>query len=299
MTTGMAKGGSKAKRSGVEAPPHADAVAAEKHETGAPRGAEASSVVPLRDRLKRLYDGRTRRAYRFRYGLLIFDIVTLLFVIATSFVERNIWIEIADIAFGVLILADFCARLIISDKPLREFLHPVTWADLAAIVSFLAPLAGEAVGFLRVLRTLRLLHSYQLLTRLRADFPYFRTHEEVIIAVANLGVFLFVMTGFVYETQHMRNPAIHNYADALYFTVTALTTTGFGDITLPGTAGRLLSVIIMIFGVTLFFQLARAILQPAKVRFQCPACGLMRHDVDAVHCKACGELLNIPNEDLD
>ena len=43
------------------------------------------------------------------------------------------------------------------------------------------------------------------------------------------------MTGFVYETQHGRNPEIGNYVDALYFTVTALTTTGFGDITLQGT----------------------------------------------------------------
>ena len=72
------------------------------------------------------------------------------------------------------------------------------------------------------------------------------------------------MTGFVYETQHAINPHITNYADALYFTVTALTTTGFGDITLPGTTGRLISVAIMIFGVTLFFGLARAVLRPAQ-----------------------------------
>ena len=70
----------------------------------------------------------------------------------------------------------------------------------------------------------------------------------------------------------------------------------FGDITLPGTAGRLISVAIMIFGVTLFLRLARALLSPHKVRFPCPACGLQRHDVDAVHCKACGTLLNIPDE---
>ena len=262
------------------------------------RDARDHPVRQARARLKRLYEGRTRRAHRFRYALLIFDIVTIVFVIATSFGDRNIWIEVADIAFGLVILADFCARLFICDKPLREFLHPVTWADLASIVSFLAPLAGEAVGFLRVLRTLRLLRSYQLLSRLRADFPYFRAHEEVIIAIANFAVFLFVMTGLVYETQHAHNPAIHNYADALYFTVTALTTTGFGDITLPGTTGRLLSVLIMIFGVTLFFGLARAVLQPAKVRFMCPSCGLLRHDIDAVHCKACGETLKIPNDDL-
>jgi voltage-gated potassium channel len=116
--------------------------------------------------------------------------------------------------------------------------------------------------------------------------------------VTNLAVFIFVMTAIVYETQKFRNPQIGNYADALYFTVTALTTTGFGDITLPGTTGRMISVVIMIFGVTLFFNLARALISPHKVRFPCPTCGLQRHDADAVHCKACGTVLNIPDEGL-
>ena len=80
--------------------------------------------------------------------------------------------------------------------------------------------------------------------------------------------------------------------------VAALTTTGFGDITLPGTLGRLISIIIMIFGVTLFFGLARAVLVPDKVRFRCPKCALLRHDRDAVHCKACGEVLKIPDDGL-
>jgi voltage-gated potassium channel len=72
----------------------------------------------------------------------------------------------------------------------------------------------------------------------------------------------------------------------------------FGDITLSGTTGRLITVVIMIFGVTLFFNLARALLSPSKVRFACPTCGLQRHDSDAVHCKACGTVLNIPDEGL-
>jgi voltage-gated potassium channel len=42
----------------------------------------------------------------------------------------------------------------------------------------------------------------------------------------------------------------------------------------------------MIFGVTLFFGLAKAVLRPNKVRFPCPTCGLLRHDPDAVHCKS-------------
>ena len=35
------------------------------------------------------------------------------------------------------------------------------------------------------------------------------------IAFINLIVFLFVMTGVVYASQHGKNPAIGNYADAL------------------------------------------------------------------------------------
>jgi voltage-gated potassium channel len=250
----------------------------------------------LQDRLRHLYEGHSAECHRFRYGLLAFDSVTILFIVATSFLERSSWVEWVDVAFGIVILADFAARLFISRQRIRELLYPTTWADIAAIVSFLAPLVGEGAGFLRILRTLRFLRSYQLLMRLRADFAYFREHEEVIVAVANFVVFLFVMTGFVYETQHLRNPQIGNYVDALYFTVTTLTTTGFGDITLTGTPGRLISVAIMIFGVTLFFGLARAVLRPNKVRFQCPNCGLLRHDPDAVHCKACGVGLNIPDE---
>ena len=156
--------------------------------------------------------------------------------------------------------------------------------------------SAEAPAFLRILRTVRLLYTYQLLAGLRRDSPWFRRNEEVVFAVVNLSVFIFIMTGIVYETQQAINPQIHNYADALYFTITALTTTGFGDITLQGTLGRLISVVIMILGVTLFFNLARALLRPHKVRFPCPDCGLQRHDPDAVHCKACGRTLNIPDE---
>ena len=183
-----------------------------------------AEALPVRERLRLLYHGRSVAAHRFRYGLLTFDIITILFIIGTSFIPREPWLEWLDFAFGVVILTDFCARLWVSPNPGREFTHPATWADMVAIFSFLAPIVGEGLGFLRVLRTLRLLHTYQLIARLRADSNFFRRNEETITAVINLVVFVFVMTGIVYETQHWRNPAIANYVDALYFTVTALTT---------------------------------------------------------------------------
>lgn len=250
-------------------------------------------------KLRELYFGSSVNARRFRYGIIFFDLLTLLFVIGTSFVPREAWMGAVDAAIGLILAAEYGAHLAAHRAPGRQARSFASLLDLAAILSFLAPLTGEGFGFLRVLRTLRLLHTYRTLLELREDMPFFRRHEEALIAGVHLTVFIFVMTAIVYESQRAINPKIADYADALYFTVTTLTTTGFGDITLEGKFGKLLSVFIMICGVTLFLRLAQTLLRPRKVRFPCPSCGLQRHDVDAVHCKACGVRLAIPDEGLD
>ena len=246
------------------------------------------------DRLRGLYEGASPRAHTFRDVLFIFDITAILYVIVSSFLPANDVTEWVNRVFGVLVLADLMARIAISARPARELIRPLTIAEIVAAISFLWPVGGGT--FLRALRTLRLLRTYAFLQRLRGASRWFRRNEDAVVAGTNLFVFIFVMTGVVYDTQHWSNPHIANYADALYFTVTTLTTTGFGDITLPGTFGRMVSVFIMICGVTLFLRLAQVLFRPNRVRFECPSCGLIRHDHDAVHCKACGNLLHIPDE---
>ena len=228
----------------------------------------------------------------------MFDLVTITYLVVSSFFYGQPLLDVLDVAFGLIILADFMARMWISEPPLRELLHPVSIAELIAIVSFLAPLAGVHFAFLRVVRALRLFRSYQVVSRLQRDFPFFRRNQEIVLSAVNLIVFMLVMTALVFETQIGRNPSINNYADALYFTVTTLTTTGFGDITLEGTGGRLLAVLIMIFGVSLFIRLAQTVFRPNKIHYDCPECGLSRHEADAVHCKHCGTTINIPTEGL-
>lgn len=250
----------------------------------------------LKQTITALYERDTRRAVLFRYGLICFDVATVVFLIVSSFLPRTPQVELADAVIGTVIVADFLARLWISRNRLSDLFHPVGIADLIVIFSLLAPIVGEGLAFLRVMRMLRLFRSFQTLKRLRQDFSFFRRNEQTITAGLNLAVFVFVVTALVYETQYRNNPDITNYADALYFTVATLTTTGFGDVTLVGTGGKLMAVLIMIFGVSLFLRLIQVMMRPAKVDFKCPSCGLRRHDYDAVHCKACGEILNIENE---
>ena len=253
----------------------------------------------MKRQIKALYEGRSAAAVRFRYWLLAFDLVTIVFLIASSFSDHSLTVKLIDAAFGVIIALDFAARLWISRAPWRQVFSYWGIIDIVVIVSLILPLAGEGLAFLRALRMLRLLQSHQILHQLRRDFRFFREYETTVTAVINLVTFIFFATALVYETQHQMNPEIGNYVDAAYFTIATLTTTGFGDVTLVGQSGKLLSIAIMIFGVSLFLRLVQVIVRPAKVDYKCEQCGLSRHDRDAVHCKACGNLLAIEDDGAD
>jgi voltage-gated potassium channel len=247
-----------------------------------------------------LYNGRSRRAAMFRYGLVAFDITTIIYFLLTVAAEQQRLLMGVNLVIGALILLDFCARLWVAENRRKMLLRVYTIADIIVIASlFLAPLLADNLAVLRVLRGLRLIHSYRLLHDLRRDLKFFRVHEDAIFAAVNLFVFIFVTTSVVYVLRFQDEASIANYIDALYFTVATLTTTGFGDITLNTPGGKVLSVFIMIFGVALFVRLARAIFQPAKVRYKCHECGLNRHDPDAVHCKHCGEPVKIETEGVE
>ncbi len=253
----------------------------------------------LHQQIDGLYNGSGRQARGFRWGLLGFDGLTILYFIVASFFHHVDDLHAVEEAIGILYLIEFSARLFISKTRLRDIIHPVGLADLIVIASLLAPTLAENFSFLRVVRALRLLRSYHMLKNLRQQSTFVRLHEDVIFSVVNLLVFIFIITAVVYVTQVGLNPAIKDYVDALYFTIATLTTTGFGDITLVGTGGHILAVLIMIFGISLFVRLIQTIFRPGKIRYECPACGLNRHDNDAVHCKHCGQVLHITTEGSD
>ena len=253
----------------------------------------------LHDRINGLYNGSGRRSRYFRWSLLAFDSITIIYFIVASFFHHVDDLHSVEEAIGIIYLLEFTARLFISRQRLHHIFNPVGLADLIVIASLLAPSLAENFSFLRVIRALRLLRSYHMINSLRRQSRFVRIHEDVIFSIVNLVVFIFVITAVVYVTQVGDNPEIGDYFDALYFTVATLTTTGFGDITLIGTGGHILAVLIMIFGISLFLRLLQTIFRPGKVRYECPACGLTRHDADAVHCKHCGTVLHITTEGAD
>ncbi len=243
------------------------------------------------DRLRDLYYGEDRKAAFFRAGLLAFDLMTIGYFVASSFFHDSGAVTAIDFLLAFLLTLELAARAAIANHAGHFLLRFGTIVDLVVIASLTAPILTGNLAFLRVVRMLRLLRSYHVLHQLRTISPWFKRNEELIQSAVNLLIFVFFITAVVYVLQAPVNPQIASYADALYFTVTTLTTTGFGDIILQGTTGRLLAVLIMVFGVALFLRLVQTIFRPNKIHNRCPECGLERHDFDAVHCKRCGEIL--------
>ena len=251
----------------------------------------------LRARLRYLYHGTQPRAVKFRLMVIVIDLAIIGFFLAAPILKEAGWVfYVADYVIAAILGLDLAARAY-AYSDIRDWLkRPIVWVDLFVLATLLFPVWLANLGFLRLLRLWSLLNSDLFWRTIGRRFDDTRV-EEITRALAALITFVFVVTGFVYATFRGRAEHIHGYLDALYFTVATLTTTGFGDITLQGTAGRMISVVIMVCGVTLFLNLARTLFQPHKVCFQCPSCALQRHDYDAVHCKACGVVLNLPNDE--
>lgn len=256
--------------------------------------AEETGLVALRTKLRKLYHGRTRAALRFQLAVTIVDLAAIVFFVASPMLRDRpsfLWI---DYTVAAILAIDITARALASSDFGRWFRQPTIWVDLLVLATLLFPQTLANLGFLRILRLWTLSRSGVLWGPLERNG--YGDWRDTVHAVMNLLTFLFVVTGFVYTFFFNQGSGVAGYVDALYFTVATVTTTGFGDIVLPGTWGKLTSIMTMIIGISLFVRLAQAIFRPAKVFFPCPQCALQRHDVDAVHCKACGHMLKIPDD---
>lgn len=255
-------------------------------------------MTKLSDFCREFFYGSGELGTRGRYIMLVLDSLIVLYFLVTTFLDYEFWIRITDAIIGVFLCVELGGRILADRDRIGLLSKPLALLDIAIILSLFAPTLLGNFAFLRVIRAMRVLRSYSITRGLKRQFAFFARNEEMIFSALNLLTFIFVISAFVYVLQNEDNESITNYFDALYFTITTLTTTGFGDVILVGNDGKVLSIVIMIVGVALFIRLAQTIFRPSKIRHECPHCGLTRHDLDAVHCKHCGHELHIRTEGM-
>jgi len=248
----------------------------------------------IRSRVRALYFGHTQSAVRFQGVLLALDVLIIGFFIGSQFILQQPWFWIVDAAIAVFLSVDLFARLFALGSVRRWLKYPTTWVDLVVLATLLFPTVLHNWGFLRILRLWTLVRSerfWNVLARGRYDETYV---EDLTKAISTLVVFIFLATGVAQALFLGQHPKLNNFIDAMYFVVTSLTTTGYGDITVDTAAGRLFSIVLMIAGISLFFSIAQKAFAPHQKIARCSGCGIDRHALDARHCRGCGEELEPP-----
>lgn len=216
-------------------------------------------------------------------NLAVFGIFAL-----EAFYPNTPYLKLLELSFGLLFAFEYALRLWIAPRRLVFIFNIFSIIDLLVVLSLFAPFLVGNFALLRILRSFKILRTYYLVEIARKESITVARYQATITSVLNFVVFLAIMTAIVYVAEAQYNPQINSYIDALYFTVATLTTTGYGDVTAAGPWGRVLSVVAMLIGITLFFRLTQTIFRGAKIYYTCPDCGLTTHDIDATHCKHCG-----------
>jgi len=229
-----------------------------------------------------------------------------LFIVSTypiSIQQRlTVWnVEIAIVGFFVV---EYLLRLYGAPRRWEHIRNIYSIIDLVSILPTLILLVIPSsffiydIRFIQVIRVFAVFRIFRFLRFIASDHLLFGRISLGMVNVARLVVtvitIFFVYSGLFYFVESPVNPEVQNFGNAFYFTVVAVSTVGFGDIVPVSGAGRFVTIAMIISGIILIpFEAARIFrawmsVAEKKARI-CPYCGLDRHDIDAKHCKICGQ----------
>ncbi len=243
----------------------------------------------------------------------IFIIILNLFVCAILVIEtypvseatrQLLWkMEVIIVLFFII---EYAARLYGAKSRLKQLVDIYSIIDLIAILPTLSllilPLFGIMLNFdfVKLIRVFRVFRIFRFL-RFTADPDFFfgsLTLQVLKVVRVFLTIFMifFISSGLFFYVESGINADVRTFGDAFYFTVVALTTVGFGDITPMSEGGRWVTVLMILSGIILIpWQVGRIVKEwvhmASKKEIICPGCGLRYHDEDASHCKSCGHLI--------
>lgn len=244
---------------------------------------------PIRRRVREILYGRNPSHVWVSDFLLALNVFIIFISLGSLVFGAAASLVYLELAFGIIFGIEYFLRFWVSRHKTRFVFRLVNIVDVVVIGSLLATAFVPNLAFLRILRAVQVLRAYKIFRhRFDTHNEFIYRNYEVVTATMNVLIFLFIMSTVVYVQQVGINSDINNYVDALYYTIATVTTTGFGDIVVQGTWGKLLSIIIMILGVTLFFRLVKSLFIPRQLYSVCSGCGNDHHALDAHYCGHCG-----------
>ncbi|TBX21437.1 hypothetical protein TK45_11895 [Bowmanella sp. JS7-9] len=186
----------------------------------------------------------------FDIGMMLLSLVAVVLVSVLLLVPleddvRN-YLLTMDTFICLIFLAHFLFNWLTADSPLTYLKHH--WIDLIASIPAVEPF--RLARFLQVFRVIRLLRAahYSLL-------PTFKARIQTTLATL-MAVLIVVIGGAglsIYLVEHNAPGAMIKTAeDALWWSLVTISTVGYGDFYPVTTTGRIIAVLLIMSGVSLF-----------------------------------------------
>lgn len=245
----------------------------------------------------------------------LFDVVLLVLIVTSvavvmlesvpSMRDEYGWLLIRlEWLFTILFTIEYLLRLYSVRAPLKYATSFFGVVDLLAVIptylSLLIP-GAQALLVIRILRMLRVFRVFKLAGYLNESRALW---VAIKVSSPKIFVFLFAVLNIVVVAGAMvyviEGPArgFSSIPTSIYWAVVTLTTVGYGDIVPLTTAGKFLSMVLMLLGYGIIAVptgiVSAEVVQVVRGKIStqaCPHCGAEGHQYDAVHCRKCGEKL--------
>lgn len=140
---------------------------------------------------------------------------------------------------------------------LRLALRPMSIVDLLAILPFFLPFCGvdlRAIRVLRLLRTLRIMKAARYYASLDLIKHAFQSRkEELVLTSVLMGFLLVVSSSVLYYCENAVQPeAFSSIPATMWWSVTTLTTVGYGDMYPVTALGKFCASVIALMGIGMF-----------------------------------------------
>ncbi|MEE9439051.1 MAG: ion transporter [Saprospiraceae bacterium] len=251
----------------------------------------------------------------------LFDVILLITILASVIVVMLESISSYQIKYGelftiiewvftIFFTIEYLLRMYAVYKPMKYATSFFGIIDLLSILptylSFFF-VGSSSLMIIRGLRLLRVFRIFKLANFLKEGQVIMQALKDsmakISVFVSFILVFVSIVGSIMYLVEGAQNQAFDSIPRSIYWAIVTVTTVGYGDISPVTPFGQLLASLVMLAGYAIIavptgIVTAEVIGRNNKKQFDnistqsCKSCTYEGHDVDAVHCKKCGEELN-------
>ena len=206
--------------------------------------------------LKRLVEGSEGPGRTFDLGVQCLIVLSLVaFAVETlpdlSAPTRR-FLKVFETATVLLFSLEYVLRLLVADRKMGFVFSFFGIVDLAAILPFYLA-TGLDLRSIRIVRLLRLFRLFKFarysatIRRLRQAFALVR--EELTLFLVLIAIVMYVASVGIYYFEREAQPqAFASVFHALWWSLTTLTTVGYGDVYPVTTGGRVFTAVVLLIG---------------------------------------------------